>query len=316
MHWIVFALAAIVVVLGGLALFTALIRALIESAVPPLGKTIIVDGATIRYIDEGAGPPIVIVHGLAGNLRHFTYALTDRLTPRHRVVVLDRPGCGYSRMAPGASPRIPDQATMIAGLIRALDLRQPLLVGHSFGGAVSLAVALDHRETVGGLALIAPLTHATQDVPAAFRSLATLSPLRRMLTAWLLATPASMFAGARVLSYIFSPDKPPADFGKRAGGLLTMRPQSFIAASAEMVAVIEDLPRMETRYAAIDCPVGILYGTGDRLLDHRFHGEALAGKIAGATIELIPDAGHMPPLILPDRTAAFIEGVARRIPPA
>ena len=313
MTWLVFIIVGLAVVVAGLALFTALITALVESAVPPLGKTITVDGATFRYLDEGSGPTIVIVHGLAGNLRHFTYALKDRLTPDHRVILFDRPGCGYSTMAPGASPRLPAQATTIVAFMRALDVRKPLLVGHSLGGAISLAIALDHPESIGALALIAPLTHARRDVPAAFTLLATDSPVRRKLTAWLVATPASLVAGATTLKLIFGPETPPADFGKRGCGLLTVRPNAFIAASAEMVSVNEDLPTMETRYATIGCPVGVLHGTGDKILDYRLQGEAVAQKIPGATIDLIADAGHMPPIVLPDRTAAFIKDVARRI---
>ena len=313
MAWLVFIIVGLAVLLGALALFTALIAGLVESAVPPLGKTLVVDGATFRYLDEGTGPRIVLVHGLAGNLRHFTYALKDRLTPEYRVILFDRPGSGYSTMAPGASPRLPAQAAAIVAFMRALGLEKPLVVGHSLGGALSLAMALDHPEAIGGLALIAPLTHSRDEVPAAFRLLATVSPLRRRLTAWLLATPASLLAGGTTLKMIFGPETPPADFGKNGGGLLTVRPNAFIAASAEMVAVVEDLPSMETRYPSITCPVGVLHGTGDQILDYREQGEAVAEKIPGATIDLIADAGHMPPLVLPDRTAAFIKDVARRI---
>ena len=315
MAWLVFIIVASAVIVGALVLFTALIAALVEGAVPPLGKTMVVDGATFRYLDEGSGPTIVLVHGLAGNLRHFTYALKDRLTADYRVILFDRPGCGYSKMAAGASPRLPAQAATIVAFMRALGLEKPLLVGHSLGGALSLAVALDHPEAIGGLALVAPLTHARDDVPSVFRLLATGSPLRRRLTAWLLATPASMLAGSTTLKMLFGPDAAPADFGKNGGGLLTVRPNAFIAASAEMVAVLEDLPTMAARYASIKCPVGVLHGTGDRILDFREQGEAVAKKIPGATIEMIADAGHMPPLVLPERTAAFIKDVASRVYP-
>jgi pimeloyl-ACP methyl ester carboxylesterase len=68
----------------------------IERAVPPLGTVIDLDGARMHYVDRGSGPPIVMIHGLAGNLRNYTYALVDHLTNDFRVIAIDRPGSGYS----------------------------------------------------------------------------------------------------------------------------------------------------------------------------------------------------------------------------
>ena len=72
----------------------------IERAVPPLGTIIDLDGERMHYVDRGSGPPIVMIHGLAGNLRNYTYALVDRLTNDFRVIAVDRPGSGYSSAKP------------------------------------------------------------------------------------------------------------------------------------------------------------------------------------------------------------------------
>ena len=313
MVWIIVILAALAIICGALALFTALVAGLVEGAVPPIGKTISINGATFHYLDEGSGPAIVLIHGLAGNMRHFTYALKDRLTADHRVILFDRPGCGYSKPAPGASPTLSAQATTIIHFIQALGLDKPLIVGHSLGGAIALAIALDHGDQIGGLALIAPLGHLAEQVPAAFTALVIRSPLRRRLTAWLLATPGSIIGGKATVAHIFSPDRPPDDFGKTAGGFLTMRPESYIAASAELVALEQELPSIEARYGSITCPVSILCGTGDAILDPEVHSGMLARTISGATIDWIENGGHMPPLIVPDRTASFIKEAAHRI---
>jgi pimeloyl-ACP methyl ester carboxylesterase len=57
-------------------------------------------------------------------------------------------------------------------------------------------------------------------------------------------------------------------------------------------------------------PLGILFGRDDRILDWRYHGEALAAKAGGARLELI-DGGHMLPVTQPDACAAFIEQMAQ-----
>lgn len=300
-------IAAVLLCMG----VTAFVAWRIERAVRPIGKTIEVDGATIHYVDEGSGPPIVLVHGLGGQLRHWTYETVDRLKQDYRVIAFDRPGYGYSRAVPGRAPTLRNQATMIADLIRALRLERPLLVGHSLGGALSLAVALDHREMISGLALVAPLTHPVETPPDAFVLMATLSPIRRWLTSWILATPLSLLFGKRAIGQVFGPDSPKPDFGVRGGNFLMLRPASFRFASEEMTAAPEDIARMERAYERLDCPVGVLYGREDRILDPRTHGEALVSKVPGATLTYV-EGGHMPPQVRPDVVVTFIREMAAR----
>ena len=92
---------------------------------PPIGSFIEVDGTRLHYLDEGAGQPIVLVHGLAAQMQHLTYALRDRLRGKYRVIFVDRPGAGYSDRKPGASARLPAQGDMIAALIRTLGAGSP-----------------------------------------------------------------------------------------------------------------------------------------------------------------------------------------------
>src|SRR5216684_877585 len=176
-----------------------------------------IDGERIHYVDTGgAGPAVVMIHGLGGNLLHFDYALAGRLDAEFRLILVDRPGSGYSSRAASADATLAAQAAMIAELIRALGLTRPLVVGHSLGGAISLALALDHPDCVGGLALIAPLTHAQREVPAIFRRLAIPSSLVRTLVAWTLATPLAIRRGPVALKEAFAPEAVVPDFPLRA----------------------------------------------------------------------------------------------------
>src|SRR5579862_7349056 len=159
MMLIIAGLVFVAAILAGLVIFTAVTARRVEKALPPRGQFIEVSGARIHYLDKGSGPPIVIVHGLGGQMGNFTYALLDRLTDEFRVILIDRPGSGYSKRAPEATGRPKEQAAIVAEFIRKLDLQRPLLVGHSLGGAIALGIALDHPEVVKGLALVAPLTH-------------------------------------------------------------------------------------------------------------------------------------------------------------
>jgi len=295
-------------ILSGLVIFTAVTARRVEQALPPRGQFIEVSGARIHYLDKGTGPPIVIVHGLGGQMGNFTYALLERLTDEFRVILLDRPGSGYSRRAPGATGRLTEQASIVAEFIRKLDLQRPLLVGHSLGGAIALGVALDHPEVVKGLALVAPLTHMPKHVPPPFRALDIKSNFLRWLVAWTVATPIGIRRGKAILDAIFSPDIAPADFPIRGGGILGLRPRSFYNTSLEMRAL--DLWAMTGRYASLRVPVRILYGTSDQVLSPQLNGEALKAKTPMASLELVA-GGHMLPISAPDWTAKFIKAAAR-----
>jgi pimeloyl-ACP methyl ester carboxylesterase len=131
------ALALLTLLVAGLVAFTAWTARRIETALPPRGRFLEVDGARLHYLDKGQGPPIVMIHGLGGQMGHFTYALLDRLAREFRVVLIERPGSGHSTRPPGASATLRTQAGTIAKAIRALRLERPLVVGHSLGGAVA-----------------------------------------------------------------------------------------------------------------------------------------------------------------------------------
>ena len=299
-------------VVAGLVLFTAWTAYQVEKKLPPRGRFIDVDGARIHYLDEGSGPALLLVHGLGGQMHNFTHSLLGRLRHEFRVVILDRPGSGYSTRPAKASAAISAQARIISRFCESQKLGRPLVVGHSLGGAIALALALNHPEQVAGLALLAPVTHLPEDVPPPFDGIAIASPLLRRLIAWTLATPLSIANRERALAILFGPEPVAPDFAVRGGGLLSLRPRSFIGASADLMATQHELREMPGRYKDLTIPIGILYGTGDRILDPAMHGKGLAVKVAGADLELIEGGGHMIVITWADRVAAFVAGMVRR----
>jgi pimeloyl-ACP methyl ester carboxylesterase len=308
--------AAIVIATGliaiGLVAFSAWTAQQVEKRLPPRGHFVAIDGNRIHYVDEGTGPALLLVHGLAGQMHNFTHSLVERLKRDHRVVVFDRPGNGYSTRAPHASAAIGAQARVISRFCDAIGLEKPLLVGHSLGGAIALAVALDHPEQIAGVALTAPVTQLPGRPPPPFDGLAIASPLLRHIVAWTLATPLSILNRNRTRSILFGPQAVAADFAIKGGGLLNLRPCSFIGASCDLMAASADLETMPARYQDLAVPVGILYGTGDRILDPALHGQLFATQAPGVDLELIEGGGHMILIASADQTAAFVARMARR----
>ncbi|MEP7005690.1 MAG: alpha/beta hydrolase [Sphingomonas bacterium] len=298
-------LASAAALIAGLAIFSRVAARRIERNVPADGLFVTIDGIRLHYSDHGHGPAIVMIHGLCGQMRNFSYALTDQLIADHRVILVDRPGSGYSAAAPSAA--IPAQAKLIAGLIDALELDRPLVVGHSLGGAVALALALDHPDKVSGLALLAPLTQPQDSVPRAFQAIAIASPAVRRAVAWTIATPLGLLSGSKGTDAVFAPEPAPADFGTRGGGTLTLRPGAFHAASTDLAATRADMTALAARYGELSVPVAVLYGRDDVILAPELHGAKIAADVPRVELTLIP-GGHMIPVTASDQVAEWIKG--------
>ena len=313
-EWVIAAgvLVAASVVLGG---FSAWMTRRIEAAVPGNGRFVEVDGERFHYYDEGKGPVLVMIHGLMGSSRNLTYALSGQLRQHFRVISVDRPGSGYSTRHPGTAADLPAQARQIAAFIQTLGLEKPLVLGHSLGGAIALALALDHPHAVSGLILVAPLTHPQRLLPLVFLSLAVRpAGLRRWLS-HTLTLPIGLLTKGSVVKGVFAPDPAPADFATRGGGLLGMRPANFYAASTEINQVNDYLPGMVKRYPQLTLPIGLIYGAKDQVLDFQKHGQALASLVPGVKLQLVEGRGHMLPITATERVVAVVEQVTKRARP-
>jgi len=302
----------LVLIFAGLFLFTWFISKRVEAGFPPEGSFVNIRGTQVHYLEQGQGPAILMIHGLSGVAQNFGYQVLGDLAENHRVIAIDRPGSGYSVRHARSSAALNVQADIVACVIDALALDKPLLVGHSLGGAVSLATALRHPDKVSGLALIAPLTHMPSETSKAFAALNIPYLWLRKLVGWTLAIPLSIRNREKVMDIVFGPEAVPKDFPQRGGGYLGMRPSQFVAASSDMHALPEVLPAMQQCYGSVQLPVAVLYGREDRILDPQEQGQALVDALPGAELELV-DGGHMLPITQPDVTSEFIRRMVLRI---
>lgn len=317
--WTAGSIAAIV---GGLAATSAAIRSQSRAAVPADGAFADMPGVRLHHVDRGSGVPVIEIHGLMGQMRNFHYGLTDLLARDYRVIAIDRPGWGYSRLSGRRRPGIAEQADMIAGFIVRNGIDRPVLVGHSLGGAISLALAIRHPDAVRGLALIAPLTQPMAEAPPAFRGLLVPAALRPAV-AWTLAPLMATLAGAEKTREIFAPEPVPGDFGTRAGALLGRTPEAFLAGAHELAVASGEVAALVPHYPSVRPPVAILFGRADMVLDAKIHGTATAALIPGAQCTIV-EGGHMLPVTQPEQTSDWVRATiaamadgdkARAMPP-
>lgn len=278
--------------------------------VPQPGQIIPVRGGSIHYVEKGdpSKQTLVMIHGLTGQLQHFTYALVDLLADEYHIIALDRPGCGYSTRDSADLGRLPEQARMIHEFLDTKGVTDAVLVGHSLGGAVSLAMALDYPDKVKALALLAPLTQTLSGTHAVFKPLEIRTQWLRSFIANTIAVPIAAKTAPHTLDTVFAPEPAPTNFLDRAGGALGLRPSAYVTGSQDVMGIHESLPQQVARYPELTAPGGILFGAQDVLLSPSAHGTPMTRF--GLFNEQIEGLGHMILITAPDACAGFIRRVA------
>jgi hypothetical protein len=131
---IVKAVAAGALAAGVLALGNYLVARRTERRHPPEGSFIVVDGVRLHYSDRGHGSPILLIHGNAVTGADWnTSGVADLLLAKHRVIIFDRPGFGYSERPRDRTWTAARQAELLCKALRQLGVERPIVVGHSWG---------------------------------------------------------------------------------------------------------------------------------------------------------------------------------------
>src|SRR3954464_1453201 len=152
--WLAPALVGTAAALGAAALYTAKMTRDAEREYPPIGRFLDVDGVRLHYIERGEGEPLVLIHGIGTLIQDFTVnGLVDRLSERFRVIVIERPGYGYSSRPRGLwTPRA--HATLFEHALHQLGVEQAIVLGHSWGTMVAVSLALQSPTLVRSLVLL------------------------------------------------------------------------------------------------------------------------------------------------------------------
>ncbi|WP_223861852.1 alpha/beta fold hydrolase, partial [Geminicoccus harenae] len=145
-------LAASAAALAMAALYNIYRSRQVERQHPPAGRFIDVDGVRLHYLERGEGTPVVLLHGNVVTAEDWILSgVFERLAERHRVIAFDRPGYGYSARPQGSPWTAAAQADLLGRALTCLGIEHPIVVGHSWGTNVALALALAEPTAVRGL---------------------------------------------------------------------------------------------------------------------------------------------------------------------
>jgi pimeloyl-ACP methyl ester carboxylesterase len=300
----------IAVALLVLAVITQVGVLLIERSHAPAGKMIDVAGGRLHVVELGganaASVPVVLIHGASSNLESMRHPLGERLARDHRVILIDRPGHGFStrKSLSDSTPAI--HARMIDDVLDKLGVAQAILVGHSWGGAVAPALALHNPQRVAGLVLLAPVTHRWNGGVAWYHNVGAL-PVLGQLFAHTLALPTGLLmlnAGARGA---FLPQAMPDGYVSSTRLSLLLRPREFLANAHDMATLKEAVTAQTPRYGEIRAPVVILHGDVDKSVYLTTHSQPFVKAVPHAELIVLPGVGHLVPNAATDQVIAAIE---------
>lgn len=310
-------ISLIAIGIGAVALSLAAITVVgtwfIERAHPPAGRFVDVTGGRLHVLELGRpeGIPLVLLHGASGNLQDMRMALGDRLAAHYRVILIDRPGHGWSDRPGGDADAMPArQAELIAQALDRLSVSRAIIVAHSLAGAIALALALDHPEHVASLVLLAPVSHPWNTGIAQVFRLATASVIGDLFARTIVLPVAYPFID-KFAGEVFAPQPLPPDYIRQSGAAMVLRPSEFIANAEDVAHLLEGITAQYQRYGKIDVPAVIIAGDRDTNVSPQIHAKVLAAQMPDAKLIMVPGVGHGVQHAAADLIVQEIDGIAQ-----
>ena len=302
----------VVAALAVLALITQIGVLALQRTYPAQGKVIEVGGASLNIVDigprDGAEPPVVMIHGASSNLEIMRQPLGARLAEKRRVILIDRPGHGWSTRArlDDSTPAI--QARMIDEALEKLGVGRAILVVHSWSGALGARMALDYPRRVAGLVMLAPVAYPWPGGVGWYNKVVT-TPVIGPLLAYTITLPLGFFLTESGSRGVFLPQIMPQDFVRNTATPLLLRPREFLANARDLVTLKAAVAEQAPRYANIGAPMVVIAGDVDKTVSTNIHSRPVAAVVPNAKLIVLPGVGHMVQNAAPDLVISEIEAM-------
>jgi pimeloyl-ACP methyl ester carboxylesterase len=272
----------------------------------PTGSFVALAGLEVRYLERpGVQPAVLLIHGLPGTAEDFNKVTA--LLPGRRTVAIDRPGYGFST---GGYFPFDRQLQTIQELIDRLHLGHPILVGHSYGGAIALAFAEQHPNEVRGLVLVdaaATCTRNTAYQRAQARMVKVLElPVVAQIADVTFSQLLRKVSAEQGDSKAFDPDSvDPAHIHRVLA--INMKHGNLEAYAGETLAANGVIEGVDRGLKRITTPAVVIQGASDELVKPQC-GRRLAAALPDARLEMV-SGGHMVPYTHPRAVAAAVQSL-------
>ncbi|MBB3019189.1 pimeloyl-ACP methyl ester carboxylesterase [Microvirga lupini] len=310
-RWLAPVLAGTVAALGAAALYNRKQVQDAERRYPPIGRFLSVDGVRLHYIERGRGDALVLIHGNGTMIQDFTVSdLVNKLAERYRVIVIDRPGYGYSsRPRQIWTPRA--HARLFRKVLTQLGVEQATVYGHSWGTLVAVALALEAPRLVRGLVLGSGYYYPTLRADTFL-----LSPPAVPVIGDVMRYTVSPFVARAILpgmiKRMFQPAAVPERFEREFPKALMLRPLQLRAAAEDAALMTPSAMELEGHYRELTMPVTIITGADDQIADVDRQSARLHDELPGSEFIALPGLGHMIHHLAPDAVADAIERTAQQ----
>ncbi len=255
-------------------------------------------------------PPVLFIHGASTSLLDPLNAFREPLEGRGPLLFVDRPGHGGSQAGPAENRRPDGQAHAIARLMEERGIGRAIVVGHSYGGAVAAALALEHPEKLRGLLLLSPALYPWPGGIAWYYT-ASVAPVFGWLFTRLVVPFAGRVAMGSAARSVFSPDPLPAGYIEKTRAAEAIQPAAFRHNAHEIASLLDWTKENAPRYKEIMANTIIVTGDTDDVVSPDIHSRQMAQAVPNAELIVIPGLGHKPDYCATDMVIASIEALAR-----
>jgi pimeloyl-ACP methyl ester carboxylesterase len=280
----------------------------------PRGQFVEVDGVRLHYRMRGDGPPVVLLHGNAVTVDDFEASgLVEPLSRDHRVIAFDRPGFGHSQRPRGRAWTVAAQAALIHKALRQLGITQPaVVIGHSMGTMVALAMALDFPESVAGLVLVGGYYYPSLRVD----SLLTAPVAWPVVGDAMRYTVTALTARAllrQTVKGMFAPNDVPTSYLAQMPRELMLRPLQLRSNAEDGGSMMAQARSLSRRYGELRMPITLVAGAEDRVVDPDAHTARLHRELGHSQLVLVPQTGHMAHHFAKEQLLAAVAYVRRSL---
>jgi pimeloyl-ACP methyl ester carboxylesterase len=280
---------------------------------PPVGAVIEANGTKLHYVHVPAGPdadlpPLVFLHGASANLNDQMIPFRPLLDGRAEMLFFDRPGHGWSERGKDNSTQ-GLQAETLTALMDALEIKDAIIVAHSFGSSVAMGLVLAHPERVRGIVFLAPATHPWPNKKTQwYYDVASIPVLGRIFTETL-TLPVGQMSIAQASLNVFCPNPPPEGYTTKAQIPLVLRPSAFHANAQDVAGLHDYVTEASKRYGEIKKPVVIITGDEDTVVAEEIHSKGLERDVPGSELLWIKGLGHKPDYAATQLAVSAIEKI-------